>query len=217
MCETVVLKKICKSYDDNKVLNNLNFSISRGEVVAIIGKSGSGKSTLLNIIGCIESFDSGKYFFDGKKIKADKDYSSLRLNNVGFIYQNYNLIPKLTCVENILLPVIYVKEKKDMEYFNELIDWLDIREIVDRDINLLSGGEKQRVAIARALILKPNLLIADEPTGNLDKASRDKVLSVLKEYVCIHNASLLIVTHDDEILSFADKTYLLESGRLYDR
>lgn len=216
MCNLLTMHEIMKSYD-RIILNELDLTVKLEEIVAIYGDSGSGKSTLLNILGCIEEKDSGFYEFDHTIIKDKIDYSDIRLNKIGFIYQNYNLISKITCYENIFIPSYYATKKVDYEWFNELVNWLNIEELLLKDVNLISGGEKQRIAIARALLLKPICIIADEPTGNLDVENKKMVLNILKKYKQKMKASVIIVTHDKFVAEHADTVYVLKDGKLYEQ
>jgi len=196
------------------VLKNINLDIDNDSYFAIEGKSGSGKSTFMNILGLIEDFDDGEYSFNGINIKRGKDYSSIRLNNIGFIFQSYNLIPTMTSKENIMLPLLYAnKTEVDVE---SLAKDLDIYDLLDKDVNILSGGEKQRVAIARALILNPSLIIADEPTGNLDEYNRGLVFELLKRE---HKKGrgIVMITHDPSTAMQAKKIYRLHQGELYEK
>lgn len=209
----VRLHNIKKSYN-KEVLVDINLEITNESYIAIEGKSGSGKSTLMNILGLIEQYDSGEYYFNKILIKKNKDYSNIRLNNIGFIFQSYNLIPKLTCKENILLPTLYAKNSKvDVE---TLAKDLDIYDLLDKNVNVLSGGEKQRIAIARALILNPSLIIADEPTGNLDAANREIVFELLHK----ENAKgrgIIMITHDPSTAEQAKTVYRLKGGILHEK
>lgn len=209
----ILLTGIKKSFN-RPVLKDINMQIDNDSYIAIEGKSGSGKSTLMNIIGLIEEFDEGEYSFNGTIIKKGKDYSDIRLNNIGFIFQSYNLIPTLTCRENILVPTMYgKKEKVDIE---KLARDLDIESLLDTNVNVLSGGEKQRVAIARALIMNPSLIIADEPTGNLDKINREIVFDLLKKE---HKKGrgIVMITHDPSTAMQAKQVYRLKEGMLYEK
>ena len=205
------LEHIQKSYT-RPVLTDVNLAVTNDSYVTIVGKSGSGKSTLLNILGMVEGYDGGEYLFNGTKIRNFMDYSRLRLENIGFIFQSYNLIPTLSCKENIMLPTMYNRHNA-VQDFDELVDLLDLGPLLSQRVTTLSGGEKQRVAIARALILDPCLILADEPTGNLDPKNRDLIMKLLRRE---HEKGrcIILITHDMEIAKESDKTYLLENGVL---
>ena len=194
------------------VLTDINLELTNDSYVTIVGKSGSGKSTLLNILGLVEDYDGGEYRFQGKRIRRGTDYSRLRLENIGFIFQSYNLIPTLSCKENILLPTLYGKRGSGRN-LNDLVELLELGPLLSQRVTTLSGGEKQRVAIARALILDPCLILADEPTGNLDPKNRDIIMDLLRaEHE--KGRAVLMITHDMEIAGNAKSVYLLETGRL---
>ena len=206
----IVLEGVTKQYD-RPVLKNICLNVTNYSYVTIVGKSGSGKSTLMNILGLIENFDEGLYKFNDIVIKNDKDYSKLRSENIGFIFQSYNLIPTLTCRENIMLPMLYSNKKPgDLD---EIIRSLDIVDLLDKRVVLLSGGEKQRVAIARALLLNPALSIADEPTGNLDRVNTQIVLDLL-ENENKKGRAVIMITHDETIAKRAKQVFRLENGVL---
>ena len=209
----IILRNIKKHFN-RPVLNNINLTLTNDSYIAIEGKSGSGKSTLMNIIGLIEEFDEGEYIFDGKCIKKRHDYSNIRLNNIGFIFQSYNLIPTLSCRENILVPLLY--SKSTYVDICKLAKELDIIHLLDTNVNVLSGGEKQRVAIARALIMNPSLIIADEPTGNLDKVNREIVFELLKRENK-KGRGIIMITHDPSTANQAKRVYRLEEGMLYEK
>lgn len=208
----IELKNITKAYD-RPVLKDINLTINNDSYITIVGKSGSGKSTLMNILGLIEEYDEGVYTFNGEKIRKGKDYSTIRSESIGFIFQSYNLIPTMTCMENIVLPLQY--SKKPVEEFDNVIDLLKIRDLLQKPVVYLSGGERQRVAIARALILNPSLIIADEPTGNLDSGNRDVVLEILANENRKGRA-IVMITHDTEIAMNAKNVYTLEEGVLHE-
>lgn len=208
----IELKNITKEYD-RPVLKDINLTINNDSYITIVGKSGSGKSTLMNILGLIEAYDDGVYTFNGEKIRKGKDYSTIRSESIGFIFQSYNLIPTMTCMENIVLPLQY--SKKPIEEFDNVIDLLKIRDLLQKPVVYLSGGERQRVAIARALILNPSLIIADEPTGNLDSGNRDIVLEILANENRKGRA-IVMITHDTEIAMNAKNVYTLEEGVLHE-
>ena len=204
------LEHIKKSYL-RPVLTDINLTLNNSSYTAIIGKSGSGKSTLMNILGLLESFDGGTYTFDGEEIISGKDYNKLRFSKFGFIYQSYNLVPTLTCRENILLPTLYAGTgAQNLDY---VVHALGIEYLLDVHVPVLSGGEKQRVAIARALILDPALLIADEPTGNLDPANRRAVFGLF-EREHERGRGIVMITHDSSAAERAKTVYKLDGGVL---
>lgn len=205
------LEHVRKSYL-RPVLTDINLQVTNDSYITIVGKSGSGKSTLLNILGLVEGYDSGSYTFNGTKIHNGVDYARLRLENIGFIFQSYNLISTMSCKENILLPTMYNK-RKQVQSFDELVELLDIGPLLDQRVNTLSGGEKQRVAIARSLILDPCLILADEPTGNLDPKNRDIILNMLQKEN-EKGRGILLITHDEAIAAQAKTKLTLLGGRL---
>lgn len=207
----LVLKHLQKSYT-RPVLTDINLEVTNDSYVTIVGKSGSGKSTMLNILGLVENYDGGEYHFNGTLIQNGVDYSRLRLENIGFIFQSYNLIPTLSCKENILLPLLYNK-RNTVQDFDELVTLLNLEPLLAQRVTTLSGGEKQRVAIARSLILDPCLILADEPTGNLDPRNRDLIMNLLRRE---HEKGrgIILITHDMEVARSADTVYLLQGGVL---
>ena len=207
----IQLSHLQKSYL-RPVLTDINLTVTNESYVTIVGKSGSGKSTLLNILGLVEGYDAGEYWFNGRLIRNFVDYSRLRLENIGFIFQSYNLIPTLSCKENILLPTLYNRKNK-LESIDELVDLLDIGRLLDQKVTTLSGGEKQRVAIARALILDPCFILADEPTGNLDPKNREIIFRLLRRE---HEKGrgIILITHDSDAAKEGKTVYTLADGRL---
>lgn len=206
------LKHLKKSYL-RPVLTDINLCMQSHDYVSVIGQSGSGKSTLLNILGLVEDYDGGTYTLNGVRIRKGLDYAKLRREVIGFIFQSYNLIPTLSCRENILLPTLY-NCKTGIRSFDELVSQLKLETLLPQRVNTLSGGEKQRVAIARALILDPCLLLADEPTGNLDPENRDIIMELLRtenEKGC----GVILITHDYEVARTAKTIYRLEGGTLH--
>ena len=203
-----------KSYT-RPVLTDINLEVTNDSYVTIVGKSGSGKSTMLNILGLVEGYDSGEYHFNGTLIRNGIDYSRLRLENIGFIFQSYNLIPTLTCMENILLPTLY-NRRNQVQSFDELVELLNLDPLLSQRVTTLSGGEKQRVAIARSLILDPCLILADEPTGNLDPKNRDIIMNLLR-HEHEKGRGIILITHDMEIAKQADTIYLLDTGKLHEQ
>lgn len=207
----IQISHLQKSYT-RPVLTDINLEVTNDSCVTIVGKSGSGKSTMLNILGLVEGYDAGEYRFNGTLIRNGIDYARLRLENIGFIFQSYNLIPTLSCKENILLPTLYNRQNQ-VQSFEELVELLDLGPLLSQRVTTLSGGEKQRVAIARSLILDPCLILADEPTGNLDPKNRDIIMNLLR-HEHEKGRGIILITHDMEIAKQADTVYLLDGGKL---
>ncbi len=207
---------LSKVYDNRVVLNNISFDVLKGEFISIMGPSGSGKSTLLNIISGNEVLDNGSVLINGEDITKynEKKLSVLRNSTVGFVYQFFNLIEELSAYDNIMLP-IYLKSKKiDLIFFNELIDDLNIKDLLNRTVSKLSGGEKQRVAIARSLIYKPQILMLDEPTGNLDTENRNNIMKLLKMINVKYSMTIIQVTHDFETTKYTDYIIKIIDGEI---
>lgn len=199
-----------------KALKNINLNIEQGEFVAIVGQSGSGKSTLLHLIGGVDIPSSGEVIIDGKSIYKlkEKELSILRRRKLGFIFQFFNLIPVLTAQENIEMPVLLDNEKIDKKYMNELLRILGLEERKNNYPSQLSGGQQQRVSIGRALANKPSIILADEPTGNLDSKNSKEVLELLKYCVKKYNQTLILITHDINIAKSADRVITIEDGEI---
>jgi lipoprotein-releasing system ATP-binding protein len=220
------LLDISKSYDKSlsenskPVLHNLSMELDRGETMAILGPSGSGKSTLLNIIGTLDTPDRGEVIFNGQKIHSynENQLASFRNREIGFVFQSHHLLPQCTVLENVLIPTLtsldktYKKECR--ERANELIDEVGLLSHRDKFPGTLSGGECQRVAVIRALINKPKLLLADEPTGSLDRENAEAITALLLKLNIEFNAALIVVTHSEEIGRQMHKTYKLVDGQL---
>ena len=209
-------KKYGSDYNQVNALKNVNLSIKKGEFVAIKGKSGSGKSTLLHLLAGIDSPSSGNVIINNKSIykMRDKELTIFRRKNIGVIYQFYNLIPNLSIRENILLPRVLDKRGIDDKLFNRLIKNIGIGNKLDFFPNDLSGGEQQRCAIGRALINKPKILLADEPTGNLDSKNSLKIMKLLKFYNKKFKQTIVMVTHDDYLASLCDRVITVKDGRI---
>ncbi|MFR0018553.1 ABC transporter ATP-binding protein [Paraclostridium bifermentans] len=203
-------ENLVKAIDDN------NIEIIEGEFVAIVGKSGSGKSTLLHMIGGLDRPTDGKVFIDGKDIFSLKDESLaiFRRRKIGFIFQYYNLIPSLNVWENIVLPIGLDNKAVDEEFINDIINALGLSDKKESLPNTLSGGQQQRVAIARALATRPSIILADEPTGNLDSKTSDEVMSLLKSMIKKYNQTLVMITHDETIAQMADRVIYIEDGKV---
>lgn len=216
------VKHICKIYGTGetavKALKDVSFSIPKGEYVAIVGESGSGKSTLLNMIGALDSPTSGKVLIDGKDIFSMNEGSLtiFRRRNIGFIFQAFNLIPELTVEQNMMFPVLLDYKKPDMAYLEELLTVLNLRERRNHLPSQLSGGQQQRVAIGRALITRPSLILADEPTGNLDSQNSREVIALLKSASKKYEQTILMITHNRAIAQSADRVLHVSDGQLMD-
>lgn len=216
------VKHICKIYGTGetavKALKDVSFSVPKGEYVAIVGESGSGKSTLLNMIGALDSPTSGKVLIDGKDIFSMNEGSLtiFRRRNIGFIFQAFNLIPELTVEQNMIFPVLLDYKKPDMAYLEELLTVLNLRERRNHLPSQLSGGQQQRVAIGRALITRPSLILADEPTGNLDSQNSREVISLLKSASKKYEQTILMITHNRAIAQSADRVLHVSDGQLMD-
>ncbi|CEN30895.1 ABC transporter ATP-binding protein [[Clostridium] sordellii] len=202
-----------KDETEVKALNDINLEINKGDFVVIVGKSGSGKSTLLHIMAGLETPTSGDVIIDGIKISSldEKQRSLLRKEKIGLIFQSYNLIPVLNVEENIKLPTINTNIENE-DYINELMESLDIKDRRSHLPNQLSGGQQQRVAIARALVNKPSIILADEPTGNLDTNTEIEVLKLLKESQKKYNQTIIMITHNMDIAKYADRVINIEDG-----
>lgn len=215
--ETINLGKIYgKKETTVHALNDANLKINKGEFVAIVGPSGSGKSTFLHLVGGLERPSSGTIKVDGKDIccLSDKELAKYRRQKVGFVFQQYNLIPVLNVAENIELPVKLDNRKVDKEYINDLMDLLGISDRKNHLPNQLSGGQQQRVAIARALSSKPSIILADEPTGNLDTKTTEEVMELLKASIKKYNQTLIMITHNENIAKKADRIISIVDGNL---
>ena len=216
------VKHICKIYGTGetavKALKDVSFSVPKGEYVAIVGESGSGKSTLLNMIGALDSPTSGKVLIDGKDIFSMNEGSLtiFRRRNIGFIFQAFNLIPELTVEQNMIFPVLLDYKKPDMAYLEELLTVLNLRERRNHLPSQLSGGQQQRVAIGRALITRPSLILADEPTGNLDSQNSREVIALLKSASKKYEQTILMISHNRAIAQSADRVLHVSDGQLMD-
>ena len=214
------LKKIYGS-GENQVhaLDGVNFQVERGEFVAVVGTSGSGKSTLLHMLGGLDRPTSGTVTVDGRDIFSlkDEELTILRRRKIGFVFQNYNLVPVLNVYENILLPVQLDGGSPDQSYIKKIIDTLGIASKLENLPNNLSGGQQQRVAIARALASKPAIILADEPTGNLDSKTSQDVLGLLKVTSQKFSQTIVMITHNEEIAQLADRIIRIEDGKLLEK
>ena len=202
-----------------KALDGVTLSIEEGEFVAIVGTSGSGKSTLLNMMGGLDTPTSGSIQVKGKELSEFKDeqLTIFRRRNIGFIFQNYNLVPVLNVYENIVLPVELDGNKVDKKFMKEVVQMLGLEDKLNNMPNNLSGGQQQRVAIARALVSKPAIVLADEPTGNLDSRTSSDVLGLLKVTSQKFHQTIVMITHNDEIAQMADRIIHIEDGHIVER
>lgn len=199
-----------------RALDHVNIDIDEGEFVAIIGTSGSGKSTLLNMLGGLDRLTEGKVIINNKKLSEmnDEEITIFRRRNIGFIFQNYNLVPILNVYENIVLPIELDGVKIDTEYVDSIINTLGLSDKLTNMPNNLSGGQQQRVAIARALATKPAIILADEPTGNLDSKTGMDVIGLLKMASQKFNQTMVMITHNEEIAQLADRVIRIEDGKV---
>ncbi len=216
------VKSISKIYGSGEAavhaLKDVSFSVPKGDFVAIVGESGSGKSTLLNMAGALDTPTAGKVFIDGKDIFSMKDSSLtiFRRRNVGFIFQSFNLIPELNVEQNIIFPILLDYQKPDKKYLEELLTVLNLKERRHHLPSQLSGGQQQRVAIGRALITRPALILADEPTGNLDTQNSSEVITLLKEAARKYQQTIVMITHNRSIAQTADRILQVSDGILTD-
>ncbi|ABN51775.1 MAG TPA: ABC transporter ATP-binding protein [Hungateiclostridium thermocellum] len=218
--EILRVENVTKTYGTGenmvRALDGVSFSVKKGEFIAIVGPSGSGKSTLLHILGGVDKPTSGKVFMDGKDVYAqnDEQLAIFRRRQVGLIYQFYNLIPVLNVVENITLPVLMDGRKVNKERLEELIETLNLKGRENHLPNQLSGGQQQRVSIGRALINAPSVVLADEPTGNLDSKNSQEIVELLKLSNKKYNQTLIVITHDENIALQANRVIAIEDGRI---
>lgn len=218
--EILKTNNLCKTYGKGNLkveaLKNINISINKGEFVAIVGASGSGKSTLLHMLGGIDKLTSGEVIVDGINIShlKEKDLAVFRRRKIGFVFQFFNLIPVLNVEENMMMPVLLDYKKPDEEYKKELIKILGLNDRLKYYPSQLSGGQQQRVSIGRALIYKPSIILADEPTGNLDSKNSKEIVELLKYSVKKYNQTLVMITHDLNIASSADRIIHMSDGMI---
>ena len=221
--QIISMQNVCKSYkmgaERLKVLKNVDFTVNKGEFTAILGPSGSGKSTLMNIIGCMDTLDSGSYDLSGIPIHKTKERELVKIRNqeIGFIFQNYHLIPTYTVMQNIIMPLLMrgMDRKTAVKECREVVDMLGLSERLDHKPSELSGGQRQRVAIARALCSKPSLLLADEPTGALDQSSGAEVLKLFTKLHDMGN-TIVMITHDLNVAKGAERTVRIVDGELFE-
>ncbi len=215
------LEKLFKFYQVGaeiiKALRNVNLKIYKNEYVAIMGPSGSGKSTMMNILGCLDTPTYGKYILNGKDVSklSENELAEIRNKEVGFVFQTFNLMPRYTAIENVALPLVYsgIKKKERLEIAADVLQKVGLSDRMIHKPNELSGGQRQRVAIARALVNKPSIILADEPTGNLDSETSNEIMKLFGE---IHNMgnTVIIVTHEEDVAGFAHRIIRLKDGRV---
>ena len=218
--QTIDLKKYYGSEPNiTRALDGVSLSVEQGEFVAIVGTSGSGKSTLLNMMGGLDTPTSGNVIVRGDELvkKNDEELTIFRRRNIGFIFQNYNLVPILNVYENIVLPVELDGDVADRKFMDEIVRMLALEDKLQNMPNNLSGGQQQRVAIARALITKPAIILADEPTGNLDSKTSAGVLGLLKRTSMEFNQTIVMITHNNEIAQLTDRIIRIEDGRIVEQ
>ena len=199
-----------------KAIDNANIDIKEGEFVAIVGKSGSGKSTLLHMMGGLDNPTEGNIYINNKDIFSlkEEELAIFRRRNIGFIFQHFNLIPSLNVWENITIPIGLDGKEINKAFVTDIINSLGLESKIDALPNTLSGGQQQRVAIARALVARPAIILADEPTGNLDSKTSDEVMSLLKTMIKKYNQTLVMITHDETIAQMADRVIYIEDGKV---
>ncbi len=216
------VQNLCKTYGKGEArvqaLDHVSFSVGKGEFIAIVGESGSGKSTLLNVVGALDNPTSGKVLIDGKDIFSmpEKKLTVFRRQNIGFIFQSFNLIPELNVEQNITFPLLLDYQKPDQKYVEELLEILGLKERRKHLPSQLSGGQQQRVAIGRALAARPAIIMADEPTGNLDSKNSQEVITLLKSMSAKYRQTILMITHNENHADATDRVLRMTDGRLED-
>ncbi len=215
--KTVKLSKIYPGAIDVVALDSVDFTMDKGDLTAIIGDSGSGKSTLLHMLAGVDSPTDGKIFIQGEDITdlSREDMTIFRRRNIGVIYQFFNLLPSISVRKNILLPLLLDGHREEKNYFREVIETLGIADKLDRFPNQLSGGEQQRVAIARSLVTRPAIVLADEPTGNLDRKNSEEITGLFRLVNQRFNSTIMIITHNEKVAISCDNTYKMIDGKLY--
>ena len=215
----VDIKKLTKTFSDGSrklhVLKDINLQIDEGSIITIKGPSGSGKSTLLSIIGTLDNADSGELLINGISIQENTNIDKLRNKSIGFVFQFHNLISELTLEENVSLPKMIAKEQWDKDELIDLFEYFDLKDRMNSFPNDLSGGEKQRVAVMRAVVNNPSIIIADEPTGNLDKENALKMMSLFQKLNTEKKLTIIIATHDEDVFNIGHKKYQLVDGCLH--
>ena len=217
----ITVDKVNKTYKNGslelQVLKNISFKVDKGEFLAIMGSSGSGKSTMMNILGCLDNQYEGRYILDGIDISksTENELSEIRNKKIGFIFQSFNLLPRLTALENVELPLVYssIPKEKRHKRANELLEMVGLKDRTHHRPNELSGGQRQRVAIARALVNNPSIILADEPTGNLDSKSEAEIIEILQKLNKM-GKTIVIVTHEPNIGEIAQRKIVFKDGEI---
>lgn len=217
----ITVDNINKTYKNGslelQVLKNISFKVDKGEFLAIMGSSGSGKSTMMNILGCLDNQYEGRYILDGIDISKsnENELSEIRNKKIGFIFQSFNLLPRLTALENVELPLVYSSIPKEERHkrANELLEMVGLKDRIHHRPNELSGGQRQRVAIARALVNNPSIILADEPTGNLDSKSEEEIIEILQKLNKM-GKTIVIVTHEPSIGEIAERKIIFKDGEI---
>ena len=217
----ITVDNINKTYKNGslelQVLKNISFKVDKGEFLAIMGSSGSGKSTMMNILGCLDNQYEGRYILDGIDISKsnENELSEIRNKKIGFIFQSFNLLPRLTALENVELPLVYSSIPKEERHkrANELLEKVGLKDRIHHRPNELSGGQRQRVAIARALVNNPSIILADEPTGNLDSKSEEEIIEILQKLNKM-GKTIVIVTHEPSIGEIAERKIIFKDGEI---
>ena len=217
----ITVDNINKTYKNGslelQVLKNISFKVDKGEFLAIMGSSGSGKSTMMNILGCLDNQYEGRYILDGIDISksTENELSEIRNKKIGFIFQSFNLLPRLTALENVELPLVYssIPKEKRHKRANELLEMVGLKDRMHHKPNELSGGQRQRVAIARALVNNPSIILADEPTGNLDSKSEGEIIEILQKLNKM-GKTIVIVTHEPSIGKIAERKIVFKDGEI---
>jgi ABC-type lipoprotein export system ATPase subunit len=224
--DLIEMRDIRKTYYlgevDVPVLKGISLNVVRGELVALMGTSGSGKSTLMNLLGCLDHPTSGEYWLDGQEISrlSAKEQARLRNRTIGFVFQSFNLLPRTTALEKVLMPLTYsrenLSEQQKKQRATELLHKVGLSDRIDHQQSQLSGGEQQRVAIARALVNHPRILLADEPTGNLDSRTSEEILQMFQQLNSVDGITIILVTHDPGVADWAQRTIRIKDGLLED-